>query len=375
VLLAILWIRSRISVTRIPADPGYWYILDGDRKGVLSLLVGDPYFHVVARLLAWVTSWFPLVWQAVVLAALVHFVWAACALVVAHVVNAETASRWMGSFAGLLLVTAPHAAESSLGNIGNVKWPLLAATMLLCSSPRVIRAQTVAIMVLLAVTGLTQPLTLLNVIPIAFLLTRGRLSWSISAKLLAPIVITLTIQVVRVGLTAATSGQSAKVARPWDGMGLFWWSGLVGPIAVSILAMLLAVIFRMRLTQFFEFAMILAVLAVATSIVSYLMGGIGDRYFVVPMTLALIAATLVIGSLPNRQPFAGKVVVLAALSMLLVPTAKWFSASWYLTSGPTWSSEVRRVTDICTDLQRSTVDLSVSPDATNELECEYVLSG
>jgi hypothetical protein len=121
--------------------------------------------------------------------------------------------------------------------------------------------------------------------------------------------------------------------------------------------------------------MILAVLAVATSIVSYRMGGIGDRYFVVPMTLALIAATLITGSLPYRQPFAGKVVVLAALSVLLVPTVKWFSASWYLTSGPTWSSEVRRVTGICTDLQRSTVDLSVSPDGTNELECEYVRRG
>jgi hypothetical protein len=130
----ILATRSYPSVGRLPADPGYDYVLDGSEQGLSALTLGDPYFHVGARLLALVTSWFPLAYQAVVLSILVHIVWSICAVVIANVITMETRKRWLGYLAGCFLVAAPHASESGLGNVGNVKWPLLAALLVVSGS-------------------------------------------------------------------------------------------------------------------------------------------------------------------------------------------------------------------------------------------------
>ena len=94
---------------RLPADPGYDYVLDGSEQGLSVLTLGDPYFHVGARLLALVTSWFPLAYQAVVLSVLVHVVWSICAVVIANVITTETRKQWLGYLAGCFLVAAPHA--------------------------------------------------------------------------------------------------------------------------------------------------------------------------------------------------------------------------------------------------------------------------
>lgn len=373
--LIVLLLRSRSSIDRIPADPSYWYILDGHNRGLFSLTIGDPYFHVVARLLALVTSWFPLMWQAVVLATLVHCVWAACAATISSVIRLETTSRWLGYLAGFLLVTAPHAAESSLGNVGNVKWPLLAAALLLCCSPKVIQTRATYIALFVVLAGLTQPLTVLSLIPLGLLLVRRTVALRSSLKIILAVLGTLIIQVIKVGVVAATSGQSARVTRPWTGMGLFWWSGLVGPVALAVLAVSFMFVMGTKRTEVTDLLLMLGTLAVATSVASYIMGGIGDRYFVVPMTLAVITASLVASFMRSWNRRLGRVLASAAFIVLLVPTVKWFSASWYLTSGPTWSSEVRRAELLCADSERQTVELSVSPSGTNELDCEYVRRG
>ena len=120
---------------RLPADPGYGYVLEGSERGLQALLFGDPYFHLAARFLAFVTSWFPLAQQVLALSILVHIFWAGCAVVIAAVVSLESHSRLLGYLSGLLLVSAPHASESVLGNVGNVKWPLIAALLIVCCSP------------------------------------------------------------------------------------------------------------------------------------------------------------------------------------------------------------------------------------------------
>ena len=133
--LTVLLARSTPSIGRLPADPGYDYIISGSQQGLRALLLGDPYFHLGARFIALVVSWFPLAHQVLTLSVLVHFVCTGCAVIIAAIVTCESQHKWLGYFSGLLLVAAPHASESALGNVGNLKWPMITALIVVCCSP------------------------------------------------------------------------------------------------------------------------------------------------------------------------------------------------------------------------------------------------
>ena len=369
----VLVLRTLHSIGRLPADPGYGYILGGATNGISALTVGDPYFHVGARLLALLTSIFPLESQAIALALLVHVVWATCGAIVAFVVRMQYESDWFGYLAGLLLILSPHASESSIGNVGNVKWPLLTAlTLIACSSKSSDRFR-VSTLIFTMVVGLTQPLTIMCGLPIVMAIYRRRYISRQQLVFLGTISGTLLIQVAKVGLGTAFTGQASKVTMPWDGMGAFWWSGLLGPAIISLFCIGALLIFRTRHGQNWHFNLSLSVQALLLSVVSYRMGGIGDRYFVAPMALSLIAmfGTVIQITRQNlRFRYAGGALLIL---LVLIPTAKWFSASWYLTSGPTWSEEVSRARVQCRELGYTQVELAVSPSGTEQLHCDFVL--
>lgn len=372
--LLILLGRTRNSLPRLPSDPGYSYIADAAMSGLLSLVEGDPYFHVAARFLAWLTSWFPLSTQALVLASLVHLVWAGCATAIALVVKLESKSTSMAVLAGMLLVTAPHASESSIGNVGNVKWPLLTSLLVICSSDRAVRHFRGLSITMMVLVGLSNPLTVLCVVPLAALSYRTRAISARAVQLGGLCLLMFIIQVIQVGGSAVLSGQSARVARPWDGMGTFWWSGWLGPVIVSFFIIVLHLLVVEFVGVFSRFESLLAITAFVAAIASYLMGGIGDRYFVLPMTISLIALLVTIRELrtPNQLK---RVVFGLALIAIVVPTTKWFNAGWYMTGGPTWHSEVERANTMCNTQSFPTVQLALSPDGSVELPCEYVLRG
>lgn len=75
-------------------------------------------------------------------------------------------------------------------------------------------------------------------------------NWNLSRNqliLMGVISGTLLVQIAKVGVSTAFSGQSTKVTAPWDGMGLFWWSGLIGPFLVS-LACCIILLIRQRMS-------------------------------------------------------------------------------------------------------------------------------
>ena len=84
------------------------------------MLSGDPYYHLAARALALVVSWFPLTSQAIALSLLVHLIWAFCGGVAAVIISREASRNVLGILGGLCLSLVPHASESGIGNVGNV---------------------------------------------------------------------------------------------------------------------------------------------------------------------------------------------------------------------------------------------------------------
>ena len=369
--LAVLYARTRHSVTRLPSDPGYSYIQDGADAGLESLLSGDPYLHVAARGLAWVTSWFPLTVQAVVLATLVHLVWAGCAVIIARVGWLETHSRVVMLLAGLALVAAPHASESSLGNIGNVKWPLLTTVLVMCASAVAVQRVKAPALTLMTVTGLTNPLTILCLLPLCYTAWRRADARVRAIRLAGVCLLAFIVQLTKVGLLDASSGHSSKVTEPWDGMGLFWWSGLLGPITLSILVLVVITTLYAAKRDMNDTAIVLGFMAILVTVASYQMGGIADRYFVAPMTLAVIAAILVIRS-ANIPTGVKRLASIVGLTVLLIPSVKWFSMGWYMTGGPTWAQEVRRADELCTRSSKADVEIALTPSGTVTLSCNRI---
>jgi hypothetical protein len=119
----------------------------------------------------------------------------------------------------------------------------------------------------------------------------------------------------------------------------------------------------------------LSIGAVVLGGITYRMGGIADRYFVVPLTLALIAALLALCDLGAIGARSRTVAVAASIALILVPTLKWFSASHYLSSGPAWSAEVRSSQELCSTSALQLVEIKIAGNSSVQLECEYVLRG
>ncbi|NBR76491.1 MAG: hypothetical protein EBT73_03975, partial [Actinobacteria bacterium] len=370
----ILCLRSTQSIGRLPADPGYGYVSEALDRGVMALWSGDPYYHVAARAVALIVSWFPLASQAIVMTLIVHMVWSLCSVVIAVTTHRESSQIVVGVVTGLLLALAPHASESGIGNVGNIKWPMLAALVVVCASTKLRYQDLIWITPLAIITGLTQPLTVLALIPLMIQAVDTRRVTRTTATLALLVVGSIALQLQKVGLNAATTGQSTKVTRPWGGMGLFWWSGLTAPIIVAIAVALVWLWLRVRKARQSTFPLTLALMAIAIAVMSYRLGGIADRYFIVPMTLATIAALQLTMLLTRLLP-RHKVFLLCALGIgVFVPTAKWFSTGWYLTSGPTWQAEIARARSTCETDNPEKVEVNISPSGTVELRCAVILN-
>ncbi|MEY4401894.1 MAG: hypothetical protein RL072_1759 [Actinomycetota bacterium] len=373
--LAVLLGRSAHSLTRLPADPGYTYIEDAVRDGLRSIFYGDPYFHVLARGLAWLTSLAPLQWHAALLSSLVHFVWAMSAVCIVWVISLEKLPKWVAVLAGFLLVSAPHAAESSLGNVGNVKWPILAAAIVVCSSRQVAQLSKPGFVVLLLTAGFTQPMTLICVIPLLRLSFEYKELRHRTLTLASLILATFALQLTKVGLSSASSGRSGKVLTPWTDMGIFWWSGLLGPLTVSVASFALLLVGKRQSIVVRTIATDLGFLSILLAGISYVMGGIADRYFVAPMTLALICGLLAVCDLKFTHPHLKRVVSLALLVVILIPTTKWFPTSPYLSSGPPWSAEVSKARGLCSRSSIRNIEIQISAGSFVTLDCEFILRG
>jgi len=103
---------------------------------------------------------------------------------------------------------------------------------------------------------------------------------------LSAIFATFAAQIVIAGLDSAVQGRgSARVLAPWPNMGLFWWFGLLSPALGAIVVIVVGTAPALRQSRCRQMWNLLALNSVLLSVASDLLGGIADRYFVVPMTL------------------------------------------------------------------------------------------
>lgn len=369
-----IFARSWNALDRFPSDPGYDYFMDAINKGPSVLFSrSEPYLHVLPRIIAEVVVWFPFEWHAIVTSILVNMLWVACGLCVAVVVFLETESRKFAMLAGLILIIVPTAMESSLVNIGDVKWPVTVAVFVACCSQRVLQRYPRRLVSGLFLLGLSNPLAIVAAVPLFLhIFTKVRLTRQGAIKSLLALFATLLIQLSVIGFADASKGRGGSRVLALTGLGPFWLFGLLSPVCLAIFVITIGMSPGLRKSSQNYFWSLLSVTAIFLSIASYILGGIADRYFVAPMTLSWLASALLLRQMAVAIPLAGRLLVVIALLIFAVPTAKWFRAGWYLTSGQKWSDQIYDARQVCKTSTALYFEISFSSLRTERHECTYL---
>jgi len=371
----LLFLRTKNSIGKFPADPGYDLILQARSvNGIQTFSIERwPYFYIIPRaLIDFVTIW-PMRFEAVMLGSLINMVWIGSAFVVLATVFCQTRNLVLSIICGSLLVHSPVAMESSLGSFGNVKWPLTVALTCVLSEPTFLRERFKSVLLAVFLIGMSTPMIIFCTFPIAYLAAKKQISRNKSIALLGLVSITTLLQVLAFGgISEASKGWGESKTFDIGGLGFFWIYGQFAPLVISIFTIGVFGFKKMKGREVSSFSLCLTVTSLCVLLSSLYLGGIADRYFVAPLTLSSVALLVAIWNKPfSLRLSLQQVLVLAFLAFSIIPSIKWFETGWYLSSGPNWSNEVERARDVCDKGTVRAVLLGVSPSGGVEIDCQF----
>lgn len=167
VYVVVIFARGWKALDRIGSDTGYTYVPDAVKGNLLTLFKPFPeYFEISGRATAEIVAIFPIRYHAIASSTVVNLIWVALGLFIYAVVFQETKNQVVSSLAGLVLLVIPHANESSLGNIGMIKFPLTAAVAIAFCASRAISKYPKLIAVVALIAGLSQPILVVTALPL-----------------------------------------------------------------------------------------------------------------------------------------------------------------------------------------------------------------
>jgi hypothetical protein len=365
----LLMFRLRGSILRIAPDPGFsiFYGVKREKFGNLFSF-GNGYFNFLERILARIVVTFPIEFTALASSLLTSIIWISTAVTITAIAKQTTRSSLLAFGAGLMVVLVPAASESSIGNIGNIKWQVLIALTVVGSSTHLLATRKYFVWVLALITGFTHPLTLIAAIP---LLAR---SFSIDESV-------ARISRIAFGLAATSficqflvhqqSGAGlvrGQITYWWTGIPIFWLFNLIFPLALCGGVAITAIALRGFTTDRLPTSFLISFAGLLTGLVSYAQAGIADRYFIAPTVLGWVALLFLFSDIRPKFPKLSLVVLTPIILVLSLGAFKWFGSSSYIDSGPTWSSEVERGRVECLKTDAKTIELQLSV-GTAEVPC------
>ena len=361
--------RGWQGLNQIPSDPGYNWIEDRVRGG-WSILTLDPYLHVDSPLITSMISLFPREFHGIVGTLATHVIWMLSALVIFEVLRRRNFGAAASFVGGLLLVSTPWAAQSAIGNYGNVRWPILvAAAVFIASEVAFKRPRALPMTLATVAVTLSNPVHPLLLAPLIagwwYLEADHRRSLLLaSVPLLLGFVINL--------LNADAGGHDKKIKIFWEGAGLFWVSGQLLPATVALAGLLLSAkhLRAWNERQFFAVNLFAMVLLIAAA--SYQLGGIADRYYVAPAALAAIGALVWVTDICTRSANLGKIIAVVLAVVLAVPTARWFFVFPYLRTAMNWSQQVEKAREQCASGAISKIEFisSIGANTIDPISCD-----
>ena len=371
----VISLRIRSALFRLPPDPGY-YMFDDARHAsfwkVFSYNSWEGYISILPRLIAISTTQVPLAYTAILASLITTLIWASTAAVVFAVVRVLTKSTSLALLGSAMVAFVPSASESSIGNFGNAKWQLFILTTVISACPDFfIRFKWTSIVIFL-VSGLSNPLAIVAVIPLwAALKNKNAETSGISRILISCIAFTFTLQLLAFRASGAHRVRPQIVRWRWSGFTIFWNFNFLFPILLSALVVGIVFIAFFMGHKFMWNPMSIGATSLAIIGLSYAQGGLADRYFVVPTVLSWLSLILLFHHAFGLAKALMGALIFATTSVFLIASVAWFQASSYLNSGPTWSSEISRVRIECLQTGSEWVDVNLSLGSV-EVRCEDV---
>ena len=369
IFFALLMFRLRGSILRITPDPGFSFFYGVKREKFGNLFSsGYGYFNFLERIVARIVVTFSIEFTALISSLLTSLIWISTAVAITAIAKQITRSSLLAFGSGLMVVLVPAGSESSIGNIGNIKWQLLIALTVVGSSTHLLSTRRYLVWALALITGFTHPLTLIAAIP---LLAR---SFSVDKSV-------ARTSRIAFGLAAASficqflvhqqSGAGlvrGQITYWWSGIPIFWLFNLVFPLALCGGVAVTAIVLRRFASDRLPSSFLISLAGLLTGLVSYAQAGIADRYFVAPTVLSWVALLFLFSDIRPKFPKLSLVVLTPIVLVLSLGAFKWFGPSSYIDSGPTWSSEVERGRIECLNTGVATIELQM-PVGTTEVPC------
>jgi len=369
IYFVLLMFRLRGSILRITPDPGFsiFYAVKREKFGNLFSF-GNGYFNLLERIVARIVVTFPIEFTALASSLLTSLIWIFTAVAITAIVKQITSSLILAFGAGLMVILVPAGSESSIGNIGNIKWQVLIALTVVGSSTHLLATRKYLVWVLALLTGFTHPLTLIAAIP---LLARS-FSLDKSVARTSRIAFGLvTASFVFQFLIHQQSGAGlvrGQITYWWSGIPIFWLFNLVFPLALCGGVAVTAIVLRKFASERLPSSFLISLAGLLTGLVSYAQAGIADRYFIAPTVLGWVALLFLFSDVRAKFPKLSLVVLIPIILVLSLGAFKWFGPSSYIDSGPTWSSEVERGRVECLTSGAKTIELQLSV-GTTEVPC------
>ena len=364
------------SFGKFASDPGYDFLLIVEKDGLKSLFSGsEGYIQIGPRLLAIIARLFPIDQQAAVLSAAVTIVVIMIALLIFQAVFTQFGKTFLAVISGLAFLVVPAAAESTVGNYGSIKWPLVVGLAVVIACRRFVETNVLFTAALVIFVGLCSPLAIAVSLPLfGYVLPKF---WQADKRFRYLLTTSVAVTLVQF-LYWYSSGAGAQIYggnvpyKPWAGMGLFWYSIWLTPplfgLSVLIIFLVLKITTKARVDST---AIWLALSALGIFAATYMSTGIKDSTAVAGQSLAWIAAVITIFVVIPTIPFHFiRIGTTAALSMFfVVSSVKWYSASWYLADGKKWSVLVEQARTDCADENAQSAKLQLLL-AETELDCD-----
>jgi hypothetical protein len=370
--------RIRNSFDHLPVDPGYEFFEDTYKNGISVLVKTEGgYLDIPRRIIAEVVTLFPIRHTGNVGSMIWLFMVSAAAVFIAAMIKRTHPSKVLAIACGACVVLAPSASESQIGNQSVVKWFLILIAIVVVSLPEdhQLSARTTEILVLLS--GVSNPMTFLAAIPLGLSLLQRKLNLKDSRTklILGSFIIGFVIQLVSWKTTGVgVQKYDSRTYALWPGAGAFWYYNLIIPPLTCA-----AFVVRTILPEWSwcpkpsRFILNLSLTSLVLFLVTYVLSGIGDRYFVVPQMLAFIVVAIYTVQHFERTKYVLRAALAVSIAIFCLASAKWYDAGTFLSDGPKWGEQIDLARTRCEVDSTQIIKLEQAL-GTTDLPCSAILA-
>jgi hypothetical protein len=310
--------------------------------------------------------------------------WALGATFIARFYSKITNHLMWSMTIGLLVILAPAASESQLGNIGGTRWLLYLVVALMISNTDqyfeilMSNRRLFGLAILILLLGLTNPISfaLIPGLAVTYFWQWKSLSARMSKfnlMVIGLILLTIAIQLFSVLQTDREIGRKSTATYfLWSGAGFYWKFIVFAPIAVVGVVLFLLQRNHRHIAHS-RTILLLCIQSASIYIATYVLAGISDRYLIAPYVLSFVALVVLISEIGVRRRKFDSMIMVTSLAVACLASILWFSANTYLTSGLSWSNQIDNVVEQCSTDREASVQLVFSDGNPNDVPCDYIL--